>query len=153
MILQHSSLHKFITSVSLRGYTPIYYRQVTKWLQIAQQLFNFTNNFLISTIGSLCIVYSDRVFVVITQLSKFGTIMKAWAEPKSEGGFVFQVSTIMGKRDDPLLHIYARQILERLSTSSDKPLLLSLSLKPDCRDAETFQEILNQLFQNNAWNA
>lgn len=90
--------------------------------------------------------------MVITQLGKFGTIMKAWAEPKSEGGSIFQVSTIMGKRDDPLLHIYARQIIERMSSSTDKPLLLSLSLKPDCRDAGTFQEILNQLFQNCAWN-
>lgn len=101
----------------------------------------------------MLIVYCDRVFVAITQLGKFGTIMKAWAEPKSEGGSIFQVSTLMGKRDDPLLHIYARQIIERLSSSIDKPLLLSLSLKPESRDAGTFQEILNELFQHNAWSA
>lgn len=90
--------------------------------------------------------------MIITQIERFGTIMKAWAEPKSEGGSIFQVSTLMGKRDDPLLHIYARQIIERLSSVSDKPLLLSISLKSECRDAATFQIILNELFQNNAWN-
>mmetsp|Transcript_5956 Transcript_5956/g.12106 ORF Transcript_5956/g.12106 Transcript_5956/m.12106 type:complete len:129 (+) Transcript_5956:67-453(+) len=97
-------------------------------------------------------VYSDRVFVHITQIGKFGTFLKAWAEPRSEGGLVYQVSTVMGKRDDPLLHIYARQIIERLSTHMDKPLLLAISLKPDSRDTETFQTILNELFQHNAWN-
>lgn len=90
--------------------------------------------------------------MLITQIEKFGTILKAWAEPKSEGGSIFQVATLMGKRDDPLLHIYARQIIERLITVSNKPLLLSISLKSECRDAETFQCILNELFQHNAWN-
>jgi len=98
------------------------------------------------------VVYSDRVFVIISQIEKFGTIMKAWAEPKSEGGSIYQVSTLMGKRDDPLLQIYARQIIERLSTVTDKPLLLSISLKAESRDQATFQAILNELFQNNAWN-
>lgn len=97
-------------------------------------------------------VYHDRVFVHITQVDKFGTILKAWAEPRSEGGSIYQVATIMGKRDDPLLHIYARQIIERLSSTTSKPLLLAISLKPDSRDAGSFQEILNELFQNNAWN-
>lgn len=97
-------------------------------------------------------VYSDRVFVHITQIGKFGTFLKAWAEPKSEGGSIYQVSTVMGKRDDPLLHIYARQIIERLATHTDKPLLLAISLNPESRDPATFQTILNELFQNNAWS-
>lgn len=88
----------------------------------------------------------------ITQLNKFGTIMKSWAEPRSDGGNIYQVSTIFGKRDDPLLHIYARQIVERLSTTTNKPLLLAISLKPDSRDSDTFQDILNELFANNAWS-
>jgi proteasome assembly chaperone 3 len=101
---------------------------------------------------SFCIeVYSDKVFVIITQLDKIGTLMKAWSEPKSDGGLIYQVSTIMGKRDDPLLHIYARQIIERLSKTTDKQLLLAISLQPESRCAEVFQDILNQLFENNAW--
>jgi proteasome assembly chaperone 3 len=96
--------------------------------------------------------YADRIFVHITQMGKFGTIMKAWAEPRSEGGSIYHVSTLMGKRDDPLLQIYARQIIERLSATSSKPLLLALSLKAESRDAGTFQSILNELFQHSAWN-
>jgi proteasome assembly chaperone 3 len=90
--------------------------------------------------------------VHITQLGKFGTIMKAWAEPRSEGGNIYQVSVILGKRDDPLMQIYARQIVERLSSCTNKPLLLAISLKPANRDSATFQEILNELFQHNAWS-
>ena len=77
--------------------------------------------------------------------------MKAWAEPKSDGGSIYQVANVMGKRDDPLLHIYARQIIERLSQSTSKPLLLAISLKEESRGTSAFQEIINQLFQNNAW--
>ena len=58
------------------------------------------------------------------------------------------VETMMGKRDDPLLNIYARQIIERISLSSDKPLLLAISIKDECRDTETFQIILNKLYEN-----
>lgn len=78
-------------------------------------------------------------------------MLKAWAEPKSDGGCIYQVTTVMGKRDDPLLHIYARQIIEGLSATTTKPLLLAISLKAENRDPSTFQSILNELFQNNAW--
>jgi proteasome assembly chaperone 3 len=93
------------------------------------------------------------VFVVISQINKFGSMLKAWSEPKSEGGKIYQVSNLMGKRDDPLLHIYARQIIERLTQTTEKELLLAISLKPECRDTEAFQMILNELFQHNAWTA
>mmetsp|Transcript_30269 Transcript_30269/g.51186 ORF Transcript_30269/g.51186 Transcript_30269/m.51186 type:complete len:130 (-) Transcript_30269:521-910(-) len=96
-------------------------------------------------------VYSDRIFVIISQLDKFGTLLKAWSEPRSDGGMLFQVSTLLGKRDDPLLHIYARQIIERMAQVTQKPLLLAIALKPECRSADNFQTILNELFQHNAW--
>lgn len=57
----------------------------------------------------------------------------------------------MGKRDDPLLHIYARQIVERMSATTDKPLLLSISLRPEGRSAELFQAVLNKLYEVNTW--
>ena len=99
------------------------------------------------------LVYSDRIFVIISQLNKFGTILKADSAPKSEGGgFIYTITTLIGKRDDPLLNIYARQIIERLSLTTNKPLLLAISILDDSRDSETFQTILNYLFQENAWN-
>lgn len=59
----------------------------------------------------------------------------------------------LGKRDDPLLMIYARQIIERISLVSDKPLLLSISLKSDeaSRNNVSFQNILNKLFEIATW--
>ncbi len=100
----------------------------------------------------VCLIdYSDRVFVVITQINKFGTLINGWAESKSDGGKLYQVNTLMGRRDDPLLSIYARQILEKLSATSDKPLLLAISLSPEGRSTETFQAVLNKLYENNTW--
>ncbi|KAJ1432672.1 hypothetical protein B484DRAFT_447682 [Ochromonadaceae sp. CCMP2298] len=95
--------------------------------------------------------YYDRVFVIISQLDSVGTILKADAEKKSDGGFIFEVDTVLGKRDDPLLTIYARQIVERLSKTSTKPLLLSISLRDNCRSTECFATILNALYEFEAW--
>lgn len=97
--------------------------------------------------------YADRVMVVVSQLNKMGTVLEAWSEPRSEpGGLLYQTRVLMGKRDDPLLHIYARQIIERLSQYSEKPLLLAISLPPETRSAQAFQSILNELFNHNTWS-
>lgn len=100
----------------------------------------------------VCTAYADRIFVVITQINKFGTIIQADSESKADGEKIYQISTVMGKRDDPLLHIYARQIIERISMHCNKPLLLCISLLPECRDTESFQTILNHLYENNTWS-
>ena len=96
----------------------------------------------------VCTAYSDRIFVVITQINKFGTLIQAEAETKADGGKIYQISTLMGKRDDPLLHIYARQIIERIAEHCNKPLLLCISLQPECRDTTSFQTILNHLYEH-----
>lgn len=83
---------------------------------------------------------------MITQIDKFGTLLHAWSEQKADFGKIYQVQTLLGKRDDPLLTIYARQIIERLSTQTDKHLLLSISLRNDGRDSEHFQAIINKIF-------
>jgi proteasome assembly chaperone 3 len=40
----------------------------------------------------------------------------------------YDVRVIFGRRDDPLLLVYARQLIEQISMASDLPLLLSISL-------------------------
>lgn len=104
-------------------------------------------------ISRITLVYSDRVFVVISQLDKFGTLIKAWSEQKSDGGYLYHINTLMGRRDDPLLTIYARQIVERLTlVGIQTPLLLAISLKDSSRSTDAFQAIINHLFDKNAWS-
>ena len=100
-----------------------------------------------------CTSYSDRHFVVVSQLKNFGTWIHAWCEECPDGRVLYQTKVLLGKRDDPILHIYARQIVEKIAgTSADrKPLLLAISLHRDAQDAKTMQEVLNALFEINTW--
>jgi len=100
-----------------------------------------------------CTSFFDRHVVGIAQLSKFGTWIEGWCEESADGNVLFQTKVLLGKRDDPILHIYARQIIEKIvsSSTSRKPLLLSISLQPDSHDAITMQDILNKVFEINTW--
>jgi proteasome assembly chaperone 3 len=93
----------------------------------------------------VCTSYVDRHLVVITQMKKFGTIIHAWSESKADGGKYYDMVTLLGRRDDPLLSVYARQIIEKIAAFSDKPLVLAIGLTADGRDTETFQGILNEI--------
>jgi proteasome assembly chaperone 3 len=84
-------------------------------------------------------------------MKKFGTLINAWAETKADGGKSFDMVTLLGRRDDPLLNVYARQLIEKISLVSDKPLLLAIALVAGGRDVETFQNVLNNIASNNSW--
>jgi proteasome assembly chaperone 3 len=100
----------------------------------------------------VCTTYDDYHFVNITQLQKMGTVIRAWSNKlEGLGDTSYEMSTLLGKRDDPLLDVYARQIIEKVSARSNKPLLLGVALKPEGRDAKTFQDILNKLFEIATW--
>jgi proteasome assembly chaperone 3 len=115
-----------------------------------------TKSSILSTNGEvstdiICTTYNDRHFVVISQVKKFGTLINAWAETKADGGKSFDMVTLLGRRDDPLLNVYARQLIEKISLVSDKPLLLAVALVAGGRDVETFQNVLNNIASNNSW--
>ena len=96
----------------------------------------------------VCTSFTNRILIFITQINKVGTLISAWSEPKGDGGKLYQTSTILGKRDDPLLTVFARQLIERISTHSSKTLLLGISLKEEGRSREQFQFIINNVLEN-----
>lgn len=96
----------------------------------------------------ICSTFSDYYFVVATQINKFGTILRAEAAEKSDGGYIFTINTLLGRRDDPLLSIFARQIIERISSHSSKPLILSISLREEGRSKENFEAIVNKILES-----
>ena len=110
----------------------------------------------------ISISYTDRHFVTITQLNKFGTLIEAKVEYIDSNKNIYHIQTLFGKRDDPLLTIYARQIIENIAKYSNnnnnnnsitdvKPLLLSIALDNDSRDSDNFTDILNKLFEIATW--
>ena len=88
--------------------------------------------------------YSDRVFVVVTQTNKLGAILAATAESSGQDN-IFRVRNVLGRRDDPLLNIYARNIAEEVARTSARPLLLAVSLSEEGRSPQVFQELLSEI--------
>lgn len=114
---------------------------------------SFMNSVGIKT-DIICTSYADYHMVVITQLRKFGTVIHAWVDRHSDlSGSTYEMSVLLGKREDTLLMVYARQIIQRISRYSDKPLMLAISLREgeEGRDADTFSAVLNKLFEISTW--
>ena len=106
-----------------------------------------------------CTSYADRHFILVTQLESFGSWLHAWVEECADGKLLFQTKVLLGRRDDPVLHIFARQIIEKIAlTSADsvhsasrKPLVLAIGLEESGRSAKAMEAILNKLFEINTW--
>ncbi len=61
--------------------------------------------------------YADRFFVIITQMQKIGTLLQVTASDSrsGEGGpRSYDITTLLGKRDDILIQIYARHVIDIL---------------------------------------
>lgn len=69
--------------------------------------------------------YRNRIFLVITQFKKFGSIITVTREEAAKTD-VYTIKTILGKDDDET-HVAARYIAEQ--TGIQKPLLVSICLK------------------------
>ena len=104
-------------------------------------------------------IFADRVFVVLTNYKRFGSILECSATVSEiDQALDYRVQTLLGKRDDTVNDVYARQILEHfvkvdqlndpLSFSKGiKPLLLSIALKEEMRTPTNFRELLNHVIE------
>lgn len=73
--------------------------------------------------------FADRIFIIVTQLNKLGTILSASVDVTLAGAESYSVQVLMGKRDIVETEFCARNIMSHIrSTGSNKPLLLSLAL-------------------------
>lgn len=74
--------------------------------------------------------YSDKLLLLITQLGSVATFISARHDQNLEGRSTFSVSCVFGNRDDPLLLVCARRLIE---TAVDKgcqlPLLVGFGMK------------------------
>lgn len=93
--------------------------------------------------------YDDYIMVMVTQIGTMGTILHASKEESVSTDPTFNVSVVFGKRDEPLLVACARQLIEHISISSSRPLLLSLGLKD--HSLETCKEIVAAVIDNRVW--
>ncbi|KAG8471104.1 hypothetical protein KFE25_009525 [Diacronema lutheri] len=77
------------------------------------------------------ISYSNRVFMLISQTGKMGTVMHVQAPSdmgEGGGGVSVEAQTLIGQRSDDALDVYARRVYEAVCAKARLPLMLSLAL-------------------------
>ena len=78
----------------------------------------------------LCQRFSDRVFLIVSQLPAFGALLEAKMEPRMDGTEAQSVRVLLGPRDDDFAALCARRLLECLRVPAPGlPLLLALGLR------------------------
>ena len=96
--------------------------------------------------------FADRVMVVVTQVGTLGTVLHAERESVLGGGATFRVEALLGRRDDPLPELCARQLAERLAAAGcERPLLLCLGLAPGGASLEAVRQIVELVMENPVW--
>ncbi|KAK5576624.1 hypothetical protein RB653_007768 [Dictyostelium firmibasis] len=94
--------------------------------------------------------FADTIFLTISQNQKFNTWIRA---SKSDGILLdepsYQIDTLLGNNQDVLFSIYARQLIENIGETSNKSLMLSISVTDKSKD--TFKQILSIIFENKIW--
>ncbi|TDH67276.1 hypothetical protein CCR75_003110 [Bremia lactucae] len=88
-------------------------------------------------------VFADRVFIVVTQLGTLGTLVEAHQKNSLGGKLQPEIHVRLGRRDDPLLLVYARQFLEHFGVSLGLPILVAIGLKD--RSSGTFAAVMESV--------
>jgi len=95
--------------------------------------------------------FSDHVFILVTQINKIGTMIKARKDLDIEGSSSYTIHTMLGKRD-PNVEVYARRLIEITSSQGcPKPIIVSISLKKDNNDPQTFKQVISVIAENRVW--
>ena len=100
----------------------------------------------------VCSTYANRHFILISQIDKIGTFVTGKAIVGIDSSVHYEVNILFGKRDDQLLQVYCRQIIEKIyRNGSTKPVLLAISLLENGRSVECFQNVLDKLDDIATW--
>eukprot|EP01006_Ploeotia_vitrea_P036479 TRINITY_DN66026_c3_g1_i1.p1 TRINITY_DN66026_c3_g1~~TRINITY_DN66026_c3_g1_i1.p1 ORF type:complete len:148 (+),score=67.80 TRINITY_DN66026_c3_g1_i1:71-514(+) len=108
--------------------------------------------------------FSNVVFVLVSQAGgKIGTMLHASRDVEringqaaatgaaDEDASPFTITTRLGRRDDMMATMFARRLIADLSKSSNKPLLLGLTLVKSCNNVKSLKEALNLVLDNKTW--
>ncbi|GBF98097.1 hypothetical protein Rsub_10843 [Raphidocelis subcapitata] len=74
--------------------------------------------------------YEDGLLLVVSQIGAFGTVLRARPDASAEGRTTYSTSVLLGRRDEPLLTLAARQLVEAaVEGGYTRPLTVTLGLK------------------------
>lgn len=124
---------------------------------IPQGLFPRTRRTLVSVDGVdtevIAQLFEDCIFVAVSQLGKLGTVITVPAERANDGSRRYEPRVLLGRRDDPLLLLYARQIAEQVSKEAveDRTLMVTIALSTEGRAPAIFQAVINAVIELRVW--
>jgi hypothetical protein len=93
--------------------------------------------------------YSDRVFIVITELPGFGMLINAAAEIFPDGSVEYNITTLLGDREEELLTLLARRLIEIIHRDTALPMLLSVALQSPSEGI--IRALLSHLEEKRVW--
>eukprot|EP00128_Syssomonas_multiformis_P015220 Colp12_sorted_trinity150504_noHs@30006 len=96
--------------------------------------------------------FQDRIFILVTQCNKMGTLLSAAKDMNMEVGSepTYTIRVLLGKRDDSFIEVFARQIVEAMTKAEcNKPLLLSAGFTSI--SIESLREMYAHILENKVW--
>eukprot|EP01113_Clastostelium_recurvatum_P049505 TRINITY_DN9180_c0_g1_i2.p1 TRINITY_DN9180_c0_g1~~TRINITY_DN9180_c0_g1_i2.p1 ORF type:complete len:146 (+),score=20.32 TRINITY_DN9180_c0_g1_i2:2-439(+) len=103
-------------------------------------------------------LYAEQIFIVISQTQKLGSLISAsrvGGQMTQSGVSNYSINTLLGKRDDPVLDIFARQLVQYVSNTDRmaRSLLLAISLPSMTAEnmRPTFHAVMNLISENKIW--
>ncbi len=118
-----------------------------------------------------CQRYSDYLFLVVTQLPTFGTLVESRATSSLDGKETVSIRTLLGERDSDIAALCARVVLECVRadaptgaagggaaaagsrSAATLPVLLGLGLRPENARVEVVRELKAILEERRPWAA
>ena len=101
----------------------------------------------------VCQRFSDRLFLIVSQLPAFGTLLEARVDSRIDGTEAPSVRVLLGARDDDFALLCARRALEcARAAAPGLPLLLALGLRAPA-DMELVRELVAALEGLQPWGA
>jgi hypothetical protein len=97
--------------------------------------------------------FVNAIHVLVTQRGKVGHVFECSSDggvPGEEGSETFTVDCLLGRRE-AVEEVFARQMVQALSATTEKKLLISLGLKEKEPPISTLQGLLAVLLANAFW--
>ena len=97
-------------------------------------------------------LYTNRLFVVVTQAQNMGTLIAASADdPLNLTSTSYSTRVLLGKRDDEVLEAYARTMVELIIKSQPEAPQLLLAISIEKHSNELFRAVMQQVMENRVW--
>ena len=94
----------------------------------------------------ICKRYDDKILVIISQGDIMGTMMEGFMIDHDDNSKTFSSVTLLGRRDDVLLLVYLKQLVEFFNKSHNISVLLGINLLYEERNI--FQSVISFIKQS-----